>query len=368
MIKAEPNFGWEARITVVGIGGCGNNTINQLVDAGIKDVCFVGMNTDAKVINKCKADYRLHLGDNPHGCGGRPFVGMEAANSCRDEIAQLISGSKMVFIAAGMGGGTGTGGAPVVAQVAREMGILTLAVVTMPFSFEGSRRNENAKWGLKELYKAADTVVVIPNDALTEKFGKDLTLVKGLRLSDEVLFKGVVGITDIILKSDEINLDFNDVERVLRQDGLALMGIGYGKGKAKIYDAVNEAIYSPLLDDLSLEGAKALLLHFASGVDLNAGQISHISTQASKVLAPDAEVFFGLRTDPELKDDVKVTIIAKGVSRIPGTRKVCTKVYKSLAELQPIEQLEKEMKSADLNDYSVPTIMRQRYKLQLMVR
>jgi cell division protein FtsZ len=310
-----------AVIKVVGIGGGGVNAVNRMIDAGLRGVEFIAVNTDAQALLMSDADVKLDVGRNLTrglGAGADPEVGRQAAEDHRDEIASALAGADMVFITAGEGGGTGTGAAPLVAQVARESGALTIGVVTRPFRFEGRRRAAQADLGVEALKAQVDTLIVIPNDRLLEIADRSTSVLDAFRLADDVLFQGVQGITDLIMTPGLINLDFADVRTVMSNAGNALMGIGRAQGENRAVDAARLAMSSPLLE-ASIEGARGVLLMVAGGRDLNLFEASDAADLIAECAHPDANIIFGAVIDDTLGDEVKVTVIAAGFD---GDRRV----------------------------------------------
>jgi len=303
-----------AVIKVVGIGGGGVNAVNRMIDAGLRGVEFIAVNTDAQALLMSDADVKLDVGRNLTrglGAGADPDVGRQAAEDHRDEIASALAGADMVFITAGEGGGTGTGAAPLVAQVARESGALTIGVVTRPFRFEGRRRAAQADLGVEALKSQVDTLIVIPNDRLLEVADRSTSVLDAFRLADDVLLQGVQGITDLIMTPGLINLDFADVRTVMSNAGNALMGIGRAQGENRAVDAARLAMSSPLLE-ASIEGARGVLLMVAGGRDLNLFEASDAADLVAECAHPDANIIFGAVIDDTLGDEVKVTVIAAG--------------------------------------------------------
>lgn len=303
-----------AVIKVVGIGGGGVNAVNRMIDAGLKGVEFVAINTDAQALLMSDADVKLDIGrklTRGLGAGANPEIGKQAAIDHTEEIEEVLRGSDMVFVTAGEGGGTGTGGAPVVAQIAKSLGALTVGVVTRPFSFEGKRRSAQAEVGIEELRSEVDTLIVIPNDRLLSISDRSISAPEAFRTADQVLLSGVQGITDLITTPGLINLDFADVKSVMDGAGSALMGIGSARGEARATRAAELAISSPLLE-ASIEGAHGVLLSIAGGSDLGLFEISEAAELVAKCAHPDANIIFGTVIDDSLGDEVRVTVIAAG--------------------------------------------------------
>jgi len=306
-----------AVIKVVGIGGGGVNAVNRMIEAGLKGVEFIAVNTDAQALLMSDADVKLDVGrelTRGLGAGSDPEIGRKAAEEHRDEIEEVLKGADMVFVTAGEGGGTGSGGAPVVAEIAKELEALTIGVVTRPFSFEGRRRGMQAEKGIEDLRDAVDTLIVIPNDRLLEISDEDTSVLQAFRLADDVLLQGVQGITDLITTPGLINTDFADVSTVMRDAGSALMGIGRARGENRALEASRMAISSPLLE-ASVEGAKGVLLTIAGGSDLGLYEVNEAAEIIAQAAEPDANIIFGAVIDDALGDEVKVTVIAAGFSQ-----------------------------------------------------
>jgi cell division protein FtsZ len=307
-----------AVIKVVGIGGGGVNAINRMIEGGLKGVEFIAINTDAQTLLMSDADVKLDIGRETTrglGAGSNPEVGQRASEEHREEIEETLKGADMVFITAGEGGGTGTGGAPVVASIARDLGALTIGVVTRPFSFEGRKRATQADMGITDLKQAVDTLIIVPNDRLLQVSDPNTPMVDAFRMADQVLFQGVDGITSLIMTPGLINLDFADVKAVMTGAGSALMGIGHGKGENRAEDAARAAISSPLLES-SIEGAKGVLLSIAGPSDLALHEVNRAAETITRVAHPDANIIFGAVVDDVLGDEVRVTVIAAGFDKL----------------------------------------------------
>jgi cell division protein FtsZ len=303
-----------AVLKVVGIGGGGSNAVNRMVDAGLKGVEFVAVNTDAQALLMCDADVKLHIGAQATrglGAGANPEVGHAAAMESRDEIKEALKGADMVFVTAGEGGGTGTGGAPVIADLARELGALTVGVVTRPFNFEGRKRAEQAQKGIMELRDRVDTLIIIPNDRLLQVVGKQTSVMDAFRMADDVLRQGVQGITDLITIPGLVNLDFADVRAIMRDAGSALMGIGEAEGENRAAEAARVAVSSPLLE-ASVEGATGILLNITGGADIGLFEVNEAAEVVTGAADQNANVIFGAVIDDTLADKVRVTVIATG--------------------------------------------------------
>ncbi len=302
-----------AVIKVVGIGGAGNNAVNRMIDAGIKSAQFIGINTDLQDLSMCKAQTRIQIGDkltHGQGAGADPEMGQRSAEESRLAITDAIKDADLVFITAGMGGGTGTGAAPVVASISKEMGKLTVAVVTKPFRFEGSPRMANAEIGIANLRKVVDTIVVIPNEKLME-YASNIPINEAFRHADDVLREGIQGISDLIVTPSFINLDFADVRAVMKNSGIAHMGIGRARGEKRTVDAVKQAVYSPLLET-SIEGASRVILNIMGSTDMTLDEIREATDLVTGVVKPGANIIFGADIRPSLDNEFIVSIIATG--------------------------------------------------------
>src|SRR5688572_7315027 len=306
-----------ALINAVGIGGGGVNAVKRMIDAGLKGVEFIAVNTDAQALLMSDADVKLDIGrtlTRGLGAGSDPEIGRQAAEEHREEIEEVLKGSDMVFITAGKGGGTGTGGAPVVAEVAKGLGALTIGVVTRPFSFEGRRRSVQAEQGIQKLKEKVDTLIVIPNDRLLTVSNEKTSVLNAFKMADEVLLQGVQGITDLITTPGPNNTDFGDVKMIMTNAGSALMGIGYGSGDGRALTAARGAISSPLLE-ASIEGARGILLTISGGSDLGLFEVNEAAEVIHGVAHPDANIIFGAVIDDAMGDEVRVTVIAAGFDR-----------------------------------------------------
>jgi cell division protein FtsZ len=307
-----------AVIKVVGIGGGGVNAVNRMIEAGLRGVEFIAVNTDAQTLLMSDAEVKMDIGRETTrglGAGSDPEVGRNAADEHREEIEEILKGADMVFIAAGEGGGTGTGGAPLVAEIARSLGALTIGVVTRPFGFEGRKRATQADIGITELKKAVDTLIVVPNDRLLQVSDPNTPMVDAFRMADQVLYQGVDGITSLITTPGLINLDFADVKTVMTGAGSALMGIGLGSGEDRAEEAAKAAISSPLLES-SIDGAKGVLLSIAGPTDLTLHEVNKAADAITRVAHPDANIIFGAVVDDALGDEVRVTVVAAGFDKV----------------------------------------------------
>lgn len=318
-----PPHNYLAVIKVVGIGGGGVNAVNRMIEQGLKGVEFIAINTDAQALLMSDADVKLDVGRDSTrglGAGADPEVGRKAAEDAKDEIEELLRGADMVFVTAGEGGGTGTGGAPVVANIARKLGALTVGVVTRPFSFEGKRRSNQAETGITSLRESCDTLIVIPNDRLLQMGDAGVSLMDAFRSADEVLLNGVQGITDLITTPGLINVDFADVKGIMSGAGTALMGIGAARGDGRALKAAEVAINSPLLE-ASMEGAQGVLMSIAGGSDLGLFEINEAASLVQDSAHPEANIIFGTVIDDSLGDEVRVTVIAAGFDATSASRK-----------------------------------------------
>ncbi|GAB3302295.1 cell division protein FtsZ [Epidermidibacterium keratini] len=315
----SPNY--LAVIKVVGVGGGGVNAVNRMIEVGLKGVEFIAINTDAQALLMSDADVKLDVGREATkglGAGANPEVGRTAAEDHREEIEEVLKGSDMVFVTAGEGGGTGTGGAPVVASIARKLGALTIGVVTRPFTFEGKRRSQQAEAGIQELRNECDTLIVIPNERLLQLGDRNISMMDAFRLADQVLLSGVQGITDLITTPGLINLDFADVKSVMSGAGSALMGIGSARGENRAVTAAQQAIASPLLE-ASMDGAQGVILSMCGGSDLGLFEVNEAATIISDAAHPDANIIFGAVIDDALGDEVRITVIAAGFTDVDPT-------------------------------------------------
>lgn len=308
-----------ARIKVVGVGGAGGNAVNRMIEAGLLGVEFVAINTDAQVLETNRASKKIQIGKRLTkglGAGANPDIGRRAVEEDRDEICEVLSGADMVFIAAGMGSGTGTGAAPVVAEIARQQGALTVAIVTRPFTFEGQRRLDKAEKGLKELQEKADTLISIANDRLIEIVDEKTTLTNAFMFADEVLHQATKGISDLITIPGLINCDFADVRTVMMERGEALMCTGYGEGEGRAEKAAGEAISSPLLENVSISGAKGVLINVTGGEDMTLFDVNKATSIIYQAAGAEANIIFGAVIDPQMKDKMRVTVIATGFGSV----------------------------------------------------
>jgi len=303
-----------ASIKVVGVGGAGGSAVNRMKDAGLSGVQFIAMNTDAQALHNSKADTKIHLGHSTTGglgAGANPIVGESAANESREEIKDALQGADMVFVTIGAGGGTGSGAGYVVAEVAREMGILVVGVATKPFSFEGEKRRQNADWAITQLRRHVDTLITIPNDRLLQTIDRRTPLLETFKIADDVLRQGVQGISELITEHGLINLDFADVKAIMSNAGSALMGIGRASGDNRASQAAQQAIESPLIE-VSIDGAKGVLFNVTGGYDMSMSEIQEAAEIITSAVSPDANIIFGATLKPELDDELIITVIATG--------------------------------------------------------
>ena len=314
MLQFDTNLEKSAVIKVVGVGGGGCNAVNRMVAADLKGVDFIAVNTDRQALNRCVAETKVQIGEKLTrglGAGANPEIGQKAAEETLDEITSLLDGTDMVFITAGMGGGTGTGAAPIIAKAAKDMGILTVGVVTKPFSFEGAKRKKQADLGINFLKKYVDSLVIVPNDKLLQNCEKNTSMLQAFAMADDVLRQGVQGISDLISDFALINVDFADVKSVMTDRGVAHMGVGRGTGENRAQDAVKAAIESPLLET-TIEGAKAILLYVSGGYDLGMLEVSEIASLVEEQADRDCILIFGAAVDEEMHDEISITVIATG--------------------------------------------------------
>ncbi|MGB9779998.1 cell division protein FtsZ [Caldanaerobacter sp.] len=317
MIGLETDVQQFAAIKVIGVGGGGGNAVNRMIEAGVKGVEFIAINTDKQALYLSKAETKIQIGEKLTkglGAGANPEIGKKAAEESREEIERVIKGADMIFITAGMGGGTGTGAAPVVAEIAKELGILTVGVVTKPFTFEGRKRMAQAEMGIEDLKKYVDALITIPNDRLLQVVEKKTSMIDAFKLADDVLRQGVQGISDLIAVPGLVNVDFADVKTIMVNTGLAHMGIGMASGENKATEAAKQAIHSPLLET-SIEGSKGILLNIAGGPNLTIFEVNEAANFIYEAADPDANIIFGAVIDEALEDQIRITVIATGFER-----------------------------------------------------
>ena len=316
MFELVENVSQSAVIKVIGVGGGGGNAVHHMINSEVDGVEFICANTDAQALNSLKTKTILQLGSNITkglGAGANPEIGRQAAIEDRDEIADVLSGADMVFITAGMGGGTGTGATPIVAEVAKEMGILTVAVVTRPFPFEGKKRSSIAEKGIAELSEHVDSLITIPNEKLLDVLGKEASLLEAFKAANNVLLGAVKGIADLIMHPGTINVDFADVRTVMSEMGMAMMGTGFASGEDRAREASESAIRSPLLEDVNLEGARGILVNIAAGENLSLGEFAEVGDTIEEFASDDATVVVGTVIDPNLDEEMRVTVVATGL-------------------------------------------------------
>lgn len=320
-----------AVIKVIGVGGAGNNAVNRMIEAGIEGVEFVSINTDKQALMLSKAGTKIQIGEKLTrglGAGANPELGTQAAEESRQIISDAIKGADMVFVTSGMGGGTGTGAAPIVAGIAKEMGILTVAVVTKPFTFEGKKRQNQAERGIENLRGKVDTLVVIPNDKLLQIIDRNTTMVEAFKMADDVLRQSVQGISDLIKIPGLVNLDFADVKTVMLNTGMAHMGIGRASGENRAEDAAKQAIQSPLLET-SIEGARGVIINVTGGANLGLHEVNIAAELVQRSVDPEANIIFGAVIDETLDEDIVITVIATGFDKEPGARETTIKTTPS---------------------------------------
>lgn len=357
MLEFDIDMEQFAQIKVIGVGGGGNNAVNRMIAAGLRGVEFIAVNTDKQALFLSKANTKIQIGDKLTkglGAGANPEVGEKAADESKDEICQAIKGADMVFVTAGMGGGTGTGAAPVVAQIAKDMGILTVGVVTKPFMFEGRKRMQHAERGIENLKASVDTLVTIPNDRLLQVAEKKTSIVDAFRIADDVLRQGVQGISDLIAVPGLVNLDFADVKTIMLDTGLAHMGIGRCAGENRAEEAAKQAIQSPLLET-SIEGARRVLLNITGGPDLGLFEVNVAAELVQKAADPDANIIFGAVIDENLKDEMLITVIATGFDKGPVVKKNEKPAEKNIAK--PITE-RTSIQDTNSDDLDIPTFLR----------
>jgi len=350
-----------AVIKVIGVGGGGGNALEHMVANEIEGVDFICANTDAQALRKSSATTQLQLGTDITkglGAGANPDVGRQAALEDRERIMDVISGADMIFITAGMGGGTGTGAAPVVAQVAKEMGILTVAVVTKPFPFEGGKRLKIADAGLGELSQHVDSLITIPNEKLLAVLGKQMSLLSAFKAANDVLLGAVQGIAELITREGMINVDFADVRTVMSEMGMAMMGTGQASGEDRAIEAARHAVSSPLLEDVDLAGARGVLVNITAGLDMTIGEFEDVGNTIKEFASEDATVVVGTVIDPEMTDEIRVTVVATGLGAQAVTKLAAVP---NVVEVAP--QIEIVKKSVDI-DYDIPTVKRNEEQAQ----
>jgi cell division protein FtsZ len=373
------SYNQNAVIKVIGVGGGGGNAVNHMVNSHVDGVDFICANTDAQALKSLQARSVIQLGNaltKGLGAGANPDIGRQAALDDRDRILEVLEGADMVFITAGMGGGTGTGAAPVIAEIAREAGILTVAVVTKPFAFEGKRRREMAEKGIDELSQFVDSLITIPNEKLLPVLGKDISLMKAFAAANDVLLGAVQGIADLITRPGLINVDFADVRTIMSEMGLAMMGTGVGHGENRAREAAESAIASPLLEDINLQGARGILVNITGGLDMAIGEFDEVGNVIREFASDDAAVVIGTVIDPDLHDEIRVTVVATGLSGARAASEPTLKIvpkntgeidYTEMArrpalarkhsQLEPRSEAKKE-REMDLEYLDIPAFLR----------
>ena len=350
-----------ATIKVIGVGGAGNNAVNRMIEADIKGVDFIAVNTDRQALQISKAKTKIQIGEKITrglGAGANPDIGAQAAEESKAEVAEVLRGADMVFVTAGMGGGTGTGAAPIVAQAAKEMGILTIGVVTKPFTFEGKKRLSQAERGIESLKGKVDTLVVIPNDKLLQIVDRKTSIIEAFKMADDVLRQGVQGISDLIAIPGLVNLDFADVKTIMLNQGMAHMGVGSASGENRAEDAAKEAIQSPLLET-SIEGAKGVIINITGGDNLGLHEVNTAAELVQRSVDPEANIIFGTVTDETMGDEIRITVIATGfeknepISSI-GVDNIVSKTWEKKVNSIPASR---EQNSSS-NDLDIPAFLR----------
>lgn len=351
-----------ATIKVIGVGGAGNNAVNRMIDTGIKGVDFIAVNTDRQALQTSKASTKIQIGEKITrglGAGANPDIGAQSAEESKAEISEVLRGADMVFVTAGMGGGTGTGAAPIVATTAKEMGILTIGVVTKPFTFEGKKRLSQAERGIESLKGKVDTLVVIPNDKLLQIIDRKTSIIEAFKMADDILRQGVQGISDLIAIPGLVNLDFADVKTIMLNQGMAHMGVGRAAGENRAEDAAKEAIQSPLLET-SIEGAKGVIINITGGEDLGLHEVNTAAELVQRSVDPEANIIFGTVTDASMSDEIQITVIATGfetgsesISSI-GVENIVSKTWEKKINSIPTST---ETGSSQ-NDLDIPSFLR----------
>lgn len=358
MLQFEKPEETSANIKVIGVGGAGCNAVNRMIESNLKGVSFIAVNTDRQALNNNRAETKIQIGEKLTkglGAGGNPEVGQKSAEESLENLEKIITGSDMVFITAGMGGGTGTGAAPVIAKAAKSMGALTVGVVTKPFTFEGRKRKEHAELGIKFLKNYVDSLVVVPNDRLLQVSETNTSMLDAFRMADDVLKNGVEGISSLISEDGLINLDFADVKTVMSDRGIAHMGIGRASGEHRVEEAIKMAIDSPLLET-SIKGAKAVLLNIMGGYDLGMLEVSGASDAIAKEVAEDAFIIFGTSVKEDMQDEIRVTVIATGFEDLDDRKGLEEPAAEAPAAAEvPKADPEPEVPSA--NDFPIPSFL-----------
>ena len=367
MFELMDAYSQNAVIKVVGVGGGGGNAVNHMVDANIEGVDFICANTDAQALNNSRVRTLLQLGSNITkglGAGTNPDIGRGAALEDRDRIQEALDGADMVFITAGLGGGTGTGAAPIVAEVARDMGVLTVAVVTKPFAFEGGKRMKVAEAGVHELAKYVDSLITIPNEKLLAVLGKEISLLNAFKTANDILLGAVQGIAELITRPGLINVDFADVRTVMSEMGVAMMGSGSSRGDERARLAAEEAIHSPLLEDVNLSGARGILVNITAGPDLSIGEFDEVGNTVKAVACDDATVVVGTVIDPDMGDELRVTVVATGLGDMKLRTSAPEPVRQETVVLRPVQKEEDAFtQQPDYSSMDRPTVIRKDPKI-----
>jgi cell division protein FtsZ len=386
IFELEETVAQNARMKVVGVGGGGGNALNRMIDEGVQGVEFIAVNTDAQALEKNRSSIKVQIGKKLTrglGAGARPEIGRQAIEENRDEALHALQGADLVFITCGMGGGTGTGAAPIISQVARDLGALTIGIVTKPFLFEGRKRMRQAEMGIAEMRKHVDTMIVVPNERLLAVVGKGIPFQDALKKADEVLLHATQGISSLISVTGIVNVDFADVRTVMQNGGSALMGTGTGRGENRALEAAQQAISSPLLDNIQINGATGVLINITGGEDLTLGEVNLISEAIHDAAGEDAEIIFGAVNDPAMQGEVRITVIATGFDRagVAGEAAAAAAVsgraapgvlpfrasrptpvpppgYAKPAEVQPKRAPAAPTSSPEVNEMEIPTFIR----------
>jgi cell division protein FtsZ len=363
-----------AQIKVVGVGGGGNNAVNRMIESNLKGVQFIAINTDKQALYNSRAEYKIQIGEKLTrglGAGANPDIGAKAAEESREDIYQALQGADMVFVTAGMGGGTGTGAAPIVAEIAKEMGILTVGVVTKPFTFEGKRRTVHADEGITSLKTKVDTLVTIPNDRLLQVIEKRTSIVDAFKIADDVLKQGVQGISDLIAIPGLVNLDFADVKTIMFERGLAHMGVGKASGENRAAEAAKQAIQSPLLET-TINGSKGVLLNITGGSNLSLYEVNEAAEIVQEASDSEANIIFGAVIDEALKDEIRITVIATGFDLPENTNGYSLKPNKTVEVKKEVKEEKVETENGELEcgeetvpanepgEFDIPTFLRKK--------
>ena len=327
IFELEDSGAQSARMKVIGVGGGGGNAVNRMIEEQLRGVDFVSVNTDSQALSASKSDVKIQIGKKLTkglGAGARPEIGRQAIEENREEVLGVLDGCDLVFITCGMGGGTGTGAAPIIAQMARDLGALAVGIVTKPFLFEGKKRMKQAEMGIADMRKSVDTMIVVPNERLLAVVGKGIPFQDSLKKADEVLLQATQGIADLITRTGIINVDFADVRTIMQNGGAALMGTGIGRGENRAMEAAQQAISSPLLDNVSIAGAYGVLINVTGGNDLTLAEVTHIGEIVQDAAGEEAETIFGATNDPAMAGEIRVTVIATGFDRAEQAAPVAT--------------------------------------------